>query len=217
MIVTIPGTSLKFDLRDDYETDPIVVREIFEENVYEVKDTRFNRGGVVIDIGANIGTFSVLAAHFGATVYAIEPEPHNLEALKRNIELNNMQEKIYPCPYAISDYKGTAVIHDSGGGASIKDDGAFGAEVEVMPFDNFFLLYNINEVDVLKIDVEGSETEIILGASKENLQKCKYITMEFDIRTGKYMGDMVKKLSETHHVRTMGSWERGGMIWAWLY
>ena len=217
MIVTIPGTSLKFDLRDDYETDPIVVREIFEENVYEVKDTRFNRGGVVIDIGANIGTFSVLAAHFGATVYAIEPEPHNLEALKRNIELNNMQEKIYPCPYAISDYKGTAVIHDSGGGASIKDDGAFGAEVEVMPFDNFFLLYNINEVDVLKIDVEGSETEIILSTSKENLQKCKDITMEFDIRTGRYMGEMVKKLSETHHVRTMGSWERGGMIWAWLY
>ena len=78
-------------------------------------------------------------------------------------------------------------------------------------------MYNIEEVDILKIDVEGSETEIISGASKENLNKCKYITMEFDIRSGAFMGDMVKKLSETHHVRTMGSWERGGMIWAWLY
>lgn len=218
MIYTVPVAHLiKFDLREDYETDEIVVREIWKENVYEVKDTHFNRGGVVIDIGANIGAFSVYAAHFGATVYAIEPEPHNLTALKRNIQINHMEEKIYPCPYAISDYKGTAIIHDSGGGSSIKDDGAFGAEVEVMPLDNFFNLYHINEVDVLKIDVEGAEIDIILGASKENLQKCKYITMEFDIRSGRQMGEMVQKLSETHHVRTMGSWERGGMIWAWLY
>ena len=218
MIYTVPGTDLiKFHIRENYATDEIVVKEIWKENVYEVKDTHLNHGGVVIDIGANIGTFSVYAANFGATVYAIEPEPHNLEALKKNIELNHMQDKIHVCPYAISDYKGTAVINDMGGGSTIKDDGIFGAEVEVIPFDNFFNLYHINEVDVLKIDAEGAEVEIILGASKENLQKCKYITMEFDIRSGKNMGSMVQKLSETHHVRTMGSWERGGMIWAWIY
>ncbi|MGA1047806.1 MAG: FkbM family methyltransferase [Minisyncoccia bacterium] len=208
---------ISFDLRDDYPTDSIVIKEIWEENVYEVKDTHFNCGGVVIDMGANIGAFSVYAAQFGATVYAIEPEPHNLDSLKKNIAINEMQDKIYPCPYAISNYKGVAVITDEGGGATIKDDGVFGAEVEVMPFDMFFDLYHIAEVDVLKIDTEGAEVEIILGASKENLQKCKYITMEFDIRSGNKMGDMVQKLSETHHVRTMGSWKRGGMIWAWIY
>lgn len=218
MIYTVPGTDLvRFDLRENYKTDEIVVREIWQENVYEVKDTHFNKGGVVIDIGANIGTFSVYAAHFGATVYAVEPEPHNREALEKNIELNNMKDKIYVLPYAISDYKGVAVISDSGGGSTIKDDGIFGAEVEVMTLDNMFTLYHIESVDVLKIDVEGAELEIILGASKENLNKCKFITMEFDIRSGSSMGDMVQKLSETHHVRTMGSWERGGMIWAWLY
>lgn len=218
MIYTAPGsTFLKFDLRDDYETDAIVVREIFSENVYEVHQTHFERGGDIIDIGANIGAFSMLAGRYNKKVYAIEPEPHNLEALKRNIELNKMEDRIIVCPYAISDYKGTATIHDSGGGSSIKDDGAFGAEVEVMTLDNLFELYHITNVDVMKIDVEGAEVEIILGASKENLNKCKYITMEFDIRSGRQMGEMVQKLSETHHVRTMGSWERGGMIWAWLY
>lgn len=65
--------------------------------------------------------------------------------------------------------------------------------------------------------LEGSEPEIILGASQHNLNNCKNIAIEFDIRTGNKMGDIVQKLSETHHVRTMGSWERGGMIWAWLY
>ena len=217
MIVNIPGTKLKFDLRDEYDTDPIVVREIFDENVYEVKDTHFNRGGVVVDIGANIGTFAIYAGQYANKVYAIEPERHNLEALKNNIALNNMEENVIALPYGISDYKGTAVIHDSGGGSSIKDDGAFGAEIEVMSLNDLFTLYNIDSVDVLKIDVEGSELEIILGASRENLNKCKYITMEFDIRTGSKLGEMTQKLSETHHVRTMGSWERGGMVWAWLY
>lgn len=217
MIVNIPNTKLKFDLREEYETDPIVVREIFEENVYEVKDTHFNRGGVVVDIGANIGTFSIFAGQYANKVYAVEPEPNNLAALKNNITLNKMDDKIIAVPYGISDFKGTAVIHDSGGGSSIKDDGSFGAEIEIMTLNNLFSLYNIESVDVLKIDVEGSEIEIILGASKENLNKCKYITMEFDIRSGIRLGEMTQKLSETHHVKTMGSWERGGMIWAWLY
>jgi FkbM family methyltransferase len=218
MIYTVPETStVVFDVRENYPTDQIVIREIWEEDVYEVKNTRFNNGGVVIDIGANIGAFSLYASYHGAIVYAIEPEPHNLEALKKNIELNNKEDSVYVCPYAISNYKGTAVISDEGGGATIVDDGIFGAEVEVMPLDMFFDLYHIQEVDVLKIDVEGAEPEIILGASKETLQKCKYITMEFDIRTGNRLGEMTQKLSETHHVRTMGSWERGGMVWAWLY
>jgi FkbM family methyltransferase len=218
MIYTVLGKdTVVFDIREDYPTDKIVIREIWEEDVYEVKDTRFNLGGVVIDIGANIGAFSLYAAYHGATVYAIEPEPHNLEALKKNIKLNNKEDIINVCSYAISNYKGTAVISDEGGGATIVDDGIFGAEVEVMPLNMFFDLYDIKEVDVLKIDVEGAETEIILGASKETIQKCKYITMEFDIRTGNRLGEITQKLSETHHVRTMGSWERGGMIWAWLY
>lgn len=217
MIRQIEGTNIKFDLRDDYYTDDIVVTEIWDINVYEVNDGHFNKGGVVVDLGSNIGAFAILAASKGNTVYAVEPEPHNIEGLNNNIKINNMESQIIVCPYAISDYKGTAVIHDSGGGSSIKDDGSFGAEVEVMTLDNLFSLYKIHEVDVLKIDIEGAELETIMGASRESLNKCKYITMEFDTRTGFKMGDIVAKLSETHHVRTMGSWERGGMIWAWLY
>ena len=217
MIYNIDGTDIKFDLRSDYDTDLIVVKEIWDENVYEVNDGHFNKGGVVIDIGANIGSFSIYSAHKGATVYAVEPEPHNLEALKTNVSINNMQDVIHILPYGISNYKGTAVINDMGGGSTIKDDGIFGAEIEIMTLDNLFSLYNIEEVDILKIDVEGAELEIINGAAKETLNKCKYITMEFDIRSGNKLGEMTQKLSETHHVRTMGSWERGGMIWAWLY
>jgi FkbM family methyltransferase len=217
MIYTVPETNIKFNVRQDYETDMIVIREIWEENVYEVSDWRYNNGGVVVDLGANIGSFSIYSANKGATVYSVEPEPNNLKELKENVSLNNFNDLITIVPYGISNYDGSAIITDMGGGATIKDDALLGSKIQITTLDNLFNMYNISEVDILKIDVEGSETEIISGASKENLNKCKYITMEFDIRSGPFMGNMVKKLSETHHVRTMGSWERGGMIWAWLY
>lgn len=208
--------NIKFHIRPDYDTDEIVVREIWEENVYEVGEGNFGEGSVIVDIGANIGTFSVYAASFGSKVYAIEPEPNNNKALKANIELNAMQDIIIPIDFGISDYRGIATISNEGGGSTVKDD-KDGAVIEVMPLDEFFELYELDSVDVLKIDIEGAEVEVILGASRETLNKCKYITMEFDIRSGKDLGAMVMKLSETHHVRTMGSWERGGMIFARIY
>ena len=66
MIINIEERGLKFDLRDSYETDPIVVKEIFEENVYEVNAGRFAVDGVTVDIGANIGAFALLAASHGS-------------------------------------------------------------------------------------------------------------------------------------------------------
>lgn len=216
MIYEIRNKEITFDIRDEYETDKIVINEIWKENVYEVNAGRFNVRGTTIDLGANIGAFSILAAKHGSKVIAVEPEPHNILALEKNIELNNMSDLITVAPVGVSNFNGTASIGDDGGGASIKDSPE-GSIVNIITLDELFLQYDIDKVNVLKIDVEGSETEIILGASKDNLNKCAYITMEFDIRTGKKMGGIVAKLSETHHVRTMGSWERGGMIWAWLY
>lgn len=209
--------TISFHIREDYDTDLIVVREIWEENVYEVGEGNFGEGSVVVDLGANIGTFSVYAAHMGSKVYSVEPQPDNYKALVNNINLNNMNDFIIPIDFGISDYKGVAVISDEGGGSTIKDEHKDGTTIEVMPLDEFFDLYNLESVDVLKIDIEGAEIEVILGASRETLNKCKYITMEFDIRSGKELGAMVMKLSETHHVRTMGSWERGGMIFARIY
>jgi FkbM family methyltransferase len=216
MIIQEVGNICKFYVREDMDTDPIVIREIWEEDVYRMEDQYLNNGGVVLDIGANIGAFSVYCALKGAEVYSIEPEPNNLDILKKNIELNNLQNKIFPIDFGISNFNGTAVINNVGGGSTIKD-GKSGSTIKIITFDDLLKQYEIDEVSILKIDIEGSEKELILGASRDSLNKCNYITMEFDIRSGNSLGDMVQKLSETHHVRTMGSWERGGMIWGWRY
>lgn len=216
MIIHEVNNNCRFYIREDMSTDEIVIREIWEEDVYRLEDSHLNRGGIVLDIGANIGSFSVYCGLKGARVYAVEPEPNNLEMLKNNIELNNLQNNIVVIDYGVSDFNGTAVIDNSGGGSTIKDNKP-GSTIKIISFDDLLDQYDIEEIDVLKIDIEGSEKELILGASKESMNKCNYITMEFDIRAGNYLGAMVQKLSETHHVRTMGSWERGGMVWGWRY
>jgi FkbM family methyltransferase len=217
MILDLPEHDLKFDIRKDYDTDPIVVKEMFEENVYEIHGWHFSDDGVTVDLGSNIGAFAIQAVSIGAKkVYAVEPEPHNLKALKNNISLNNLDDVISVLEVGVSDFNGSATITDEGGGATIKD-GKPGAEIKIITLDKLFKDNKIDTVDVLKIDVEGSEVEIILAASKETIDKCNYITIEFDTRSGARLGDMVMKLSETHHVRTMGSWERGGMIFANRY
>lgn len=218
MIFNVEETNLRFDLRDEYKTDEIVVREMFEENVYEVHGWHFDDpSGVCVDIGANIGAFSIQAAHIGAAlVYAVEPEPHNVEALRQNIKINKMSNKVKVIDLGVSNFIGTATISDHGGDASIKDNDD-GAIINIITLDKLFHDNKISNVSVLKIDVEGSEPEVLLGASRDTLDMCRYIAVEFDVRTGSMLGEMVMKLSETHHVRTMGSWERGGMIFANRY
>jgi FkbM family methyltransferase len=217
LIYEVPGKNLTFDIREDYFTDMIVVDETFRENVYEVHGWHFNDAdSVVVDIGANIGSFAIQAAGLGAKkVFAVEPEPNNLLALQNNIKINSLDSTIEILSVGVSDFEGTARITDAGGNSTISDDGA--SAIQVTTLDRMFKDHGISNVSVLKIDVEGSEPQIILGASKDTINSCKYITIEFDIRSGTMLGDMVMKLSETHHVRTMGSWERGGMIFANRY
>jgi FkbM family methyltransferase len=220
LIVDVLDGKVSFFIRDNQPTDKIVVKEIWDENVYRTNHWNFFREDtgqeVVVDIGANIGTFSIYAAYYGAKVFAIEPEPNNLESLIKNIELNGMKDLIKPVAVGISDFNGEAVISNEGGDSTILDN-KDGSKIKIMSLDSFIKKNKISSIGVLKIDTEGSEVKTILGASKKSLAMCKYIAIEFDKRTGKHLGEMVQKLSETHHVHTMGSWERGGMIFADLY
>lgn len=218
MIKEIDFIGIKINVRDDYPTDEVVIKEMFEENVYELHSWHFDDpDGVVVDIGANIGAFSLQAASIGARkIYSIEPEPKNFAELESNVKLNNFKDKIFTFQLGIGNFIGKAIISDEGGDSTFKD-GKPGTEVDILTLDKFFEDNQIENVNVLKIDVEGAEPEVILSASKANLNKCKYIAIEFDIRSGDKLGLVVMKLSETHHVRTMGSWNNGGMIFANRY
>lgn len=216
-----------FNVRVDSISDVLVVREIWCENVYEVFDGDLSDTGVVVDIGANIGAFSLYAAKLGAKkVIAVEPEPHNLELLHANIKDNakNHDAKMIVEKRGVigrqTSSTGYYITNDDGGsriitGAEVRTGNYKDlTEVGFVTLDQLFKDHELEYIDVLKIDIEGLEGEVILGASQDTLNLCRYITMEYD-QYSENLGAIVEKLSKTHQIKYVGS--HGGMLFGKRY
>lgn len=128
----------------------------------------------VIDIGAHIGLYTVLAAEkVGNTgkVIAIEPAPKNYQRLKENIAINNFSN-VVAVKMALSDHTGQEKLYLPSRSACNSLDLDLTSsqknipfiEVEVDKLDNLLNNLNIKEVDVIKIDAEGTEMPILMGA-----------------------------------------------------
>lgn len=205
--------------RDGSQSDAVVVREIWCENVYEVFDGDLTDTGIVVDLGANIGAFSLYAAALGAKkVIAVEPEPHNVELLKQNVAEN--QNNVPDCQFIV-DERGVAGRSDSGfisdehGDSTVSDVKEAGkTQIDLITLDQLFQHHRLEYIDVLKIDIEGLEGDVILGASEATLNLCRYITLEYDQHAND-LGAIVEKLSKTHQIKYVGS--NGGMLFGKRY
>lgn len=210
-----------FNGRDNSFPDAVVIREIWCENVYELFDGDLTDTGIVVDIGANIGSFSIFAASLGAKkVIAVEPEPHNLELLRQNIKDN--QGNVPDCEFVIDDHaigreKGRAFITDEHGDSKVVNHKGMEnglSEVKVISLDQLFANHDLEFIDVLKIDIEGLEGDVIMGASQDTLNLCRYITLEYDRRAND-LGAIVERLSKTHQIKYVGA--QGGMLFGKRY
>ncbi len=213
-----------FETSEGSENDQKILREIFVENVYRVEDSDLpEQGGVVVDLGANFGAFTTYChgLHPETAIYAYEPEPHNFELLKVNLKANAVKNVI-AVQQAVGDERGTDYIINGGGGSRlvryIPREEVFtdAAKVEIVTLADVWDAHHLQEVDVLKLDVEGAETDIIAAAPLTLLAQVRYVTLEYDAG-GRRMGRLVEKLSETHAVQILGSYLRGAYIYARRY
>lgn len=165
---------------------PHIYKEIYFDKIY---DNVFSnkKDMVIIDVGANIGIVTQFMRDFAKIVYAIEPSPENFEALKKNVEFNKWNNVI-PFNFALSDKDGKAnfnillknrtgnsLVYDFGGAENRKT-----VEVNTKRFDTFFTENNIEEVDFVKLDVEGAEDMILYSDGFKNIvNKIKAIMIEF--------------------------------------
>ncbi len=139
-------------------------------------DSLLSEGGVVYEIGANIGSHTIaLAKAVGPTgqVVAVEAQPAVFNILCANLALNGLTNVVpisagcgsvpghMVCPRV--DYK-TAAAHNSGG-VSLLASGD-GIPVEIIRVDDVLLRGNCKPPSLMKIDVEGMEQEVVLGAKK---------------------------------------------------
>lgn len=130
---------------------------------------------VVVDAGASIGNYSIAAAlHPGAKVFAFEPNPKVIPLLEKQIELNNLKDRITVLPYGLWHREGTKTLlaHPKlqRSGSATFGDHPHRNEwdkimVRVRKLDSFAELWP-NGVDIIKLDVEGAEQYVLRGGRR---------------------------------------------------
>ena len=182
------------DLHDPAVSRPLLLAGDYEPHVTSVLLELLRENTHFLDIGANLGFFSLMTAACcpQGRVFAVEPDPQNFRALSASIALNGLRERITAVQIAASDEDGVATLSDLGNAANrgarftAKTRAVLEAHVHG-PAPSFTevrmarleRLFAGERIDVLKIDVEGHEPPALRGAERL-LRKCKpAILMEF--------------------------------------
>ncbi len=116
-----------------------------------LKWVNFKDIGTFVDAGAYIGTYTLRAAKYGAIVYSFEPNPYSFKLLTKNVKDNNFTS-VYLYNLALFDKQSEMDFSISTVGSSL--------------FGNSEKKVKIKTVDMLKIDVEDTEINVIMGANK---------------------------------------------------
>lgn len=159
---------------------PYITSHNWERLTTEMFKRVVKEGDVVLDIGANIGYFTLLAARLvgeKGKVYSFEPEPTNYSLLLKNIKLNSY-DNVVPLQKAVSNVKGTVRLHlsDTDTGAHTLRHNPSGqgftalpsdksVEVEAVALDEYFEDKG-HAINVIKLDVEGAEMAVLLGMDR---------------------------------------------------
>lgn len=233
MKILTPNAKYTFEIHDDIvddidrKTSPLVIKETWVENVYQVNEGDFHASNIFVDIGANIGAMSIYVASFNENrepdkkikIFAYEPEPHNLQSLDTNIRNNEVIGQIKVHSKAVYPSTPVQITHSGGGSSVFNRDGKdlpF-TEVEAVTLEKVFSENNIQECDVLKMDIEGAEYHNILGSSDETLKRIRYITLEFHPIDDITFGEFITKLAHIFNIHIIGKPSGGGQIYGRRY
>jgi len=140
----------------------------FEKGSEVVFQSLLSSDMVVLDIGANLGIYTLYALQAGCEVYSFEPTPATFDILKKNVKVNGFENsnKLQLINKAVSDKNGTVDFYIKQGicgqnslfkGTDTLDSIA----VETIIADDY--LKELDKVDIIKIDVEGAEYYAMLG------------------------------------------------------
>lgn len=163
-----------------------LLREIDLGNEY-FKQYIPKTGDVIVDVGAHIGIFSVIAAAKAPDikVHAYEPVPLVYATLERNIALNNLSHVVFPHHAAVSGTSGPTTLYTADlrtGSTAIFEPSFNEMGYETITVPGITLREIIKEAkrcDLLKMDVEGAEFDIILKTSPEVFKSISRIVMEY--------------------------------------
>ena len=151
---------------DDSIFDRIVTEQTFYEQKLLEKARSLNLEGVYVDIGANIGNHSIYFNRFcnSTKVYSFEIDESIFAILKKNMELNCSEDSYHLSDIGILDNKGFVDLSDTNhlNAGMTKIVNVEGSQREVDTLDH--VMRGVDNIALIKMDVEGTELQIIQGA-----------------------------------------------------
>lgn len=164
----------------------------FEPNEFYFLSGILSPGITFVDVGANEGFYALFAANkvSPATVYAFEPSPRERARLEHNVRINRLQN-VLVFSQGLADEPGTAILHladpEHNGQNTLGEFGYRGVEragdieINLTTIDWLRAQGQMRRVDILKMDVEGAEMKVLIGARETlNLDKPVILMELFD-------------------------------------
>lgn len=196
-LIVIRSDGLLFKLRGRKELLTPIFKN-FELSVREVFQPK--KGEVVIDVGAYIGSYTLTASKLVGNegkVIAIEANPSFFDSLLFNVQLNQA-DNVIPLNLAAWDREATLELHigyvSLPSLLGLPQEVSRAVKVKAAPLDKILSELGLNEVDWVKIDVEGAEVEVLRGMEKTMIRSPKLkIIVEVHRNRGKECLSILKE------------------------
>lgn len=186
--VLVNGFSMVVDPRDEILGALLIRGKDWENYETQLFTEAIAPGMVVIDVGANIGYYTLIAARAvgsEGTVVAFEPEPDNFRLLSRNVDGSGFSDRVTLIQGAVGAKDGTATLFrdfDNLGAHSLAEENLVSVgSVEVPSFRlaEALVQRGIERIDILKLDAQGAEGLVIGGAKEMLLRNPVRVFMEY--------------------------------------
>lgn len=181
-----------------YTADYDMYTSVMMEDAYRLQHFPFKAGMNAIDLGAHVGTVSLMLASMGLKVYAVEILPENIEIFKWNITKNGYDKSIKLYERAIAsesnrtikayyaDRKESAFSRFHHFTGWTKDDGRYkfdkSIDVQTLSIEDIFKENNLDRCHILKTDVEGGEWDAFKDVPDDILQRIDVIEGELHFK-----------------------------------
>lgn len=167
--------------------EPQLVEELWHRGVYDPLLPHIESGSTVIDIGGNIGIFSIKAAMYAKDVRVIvyEPVPGNFAMLQKNIAANRVGHAVQAHQLAVAGKQGELELYYE---ESNTGEGSFAPhhrsdtktiKIQCTTLADIFKDEHIDRCDLMKIDCEGAEEDILFNAPRELFSRIGSMAIEW--------------------------------------
>ncbi len=199
-----------------------IINEIYVVKEYDFLIKHIKEKSTIIDIGAQMGVFSIYAGLLkkSGKIYSYEPFKPNYDLLIKNIELNHLKNKIFAFQLGIgkNEEERDFILCpiNTGGHGFYCTDGGKKIKIKTISLKKVFEENKIRECDFLKMDCEGAEYEILYNTPKKYLDRIKSMSVEYhkngDVnKLKKYLEKNGFKITITHLGEGMLYAEKNGI------